>query len=118
MTNCSASRRHGAGLDRAVGPDARRKGADTFPPVGPWLVTADEIPDPQDLDLFLDLNGTRRQTGKTRTMIFDVAWLDRHISRRPTLLPGGIVTTGTPSGVGLRRKTGRAACRERVCQYV
>jgi len=76
------------------------KGCDTFGPVGPWLVTADEAGDPQALNLWLDLNGQRRQTGNTRTMIFGVAELIAYISRFITLEPGDLVTTGTPPGVG------------------
>lgn len=80
------------------------KGFDTAGPIGPWLVTADEIPDPQVLDMWLDVNGKRMQTGNTRTMIFDVATLLSHLSEYMTLLPGDIVTTGTPPGVGLGTK--------------
>ena len=77
------------------------KGCDTFGPVGPWLVTADEVGDPQNLKLWLDLNGQRRQTGSTRTMIFSVATLIAYISRFVTLEPGDLVITGTPPGVGM-----------------
>jgi 2,4-didehydro-3-deoxy-L-rhamnonate hydrolase len=77
------------------------KGCDTFGPVGPWLVTADEVPDPQDLSLWLDLNGERRQTGHTRTMIFTVAQIVSYGSRFMTLYPGDLITTGTPPGVGM-----------------
>src|SRR3990172_12114711 len=80
------------------------KGADTFGPIGPWLVTTDEITDPQSLDLWLDLNGQRMQTGNTRTMIFGVASIVSHLSQYMTLLPGDIITTGTPPGVGLGMK--------------
>jgi 2-keto-4-pentenoate hydratase/2-oxohepta-3-ene-1,7-dioic acid hydratase in catechol pathway len=76
------------------------KGCDTFGPIGPWLVTADEVGDPQDLDLWLDLNGQRMQTGNTRTMIFGVAELIAYCSRFFTLEPGDVLTTGTPPGVG------------------
>jgi len=76
------------------------KGCDTFGPVGPYLVTADEIPDPQALDLWLDLNGRRMQRGNTRTMIFGVAHLIAYVSEFITLEPGDILTTGTPPGVG------------------
>ncbi|HYC98711.1 fumarylacetoacetate hydrolase family protein [Brevundimonas sp.] len=76
------------------------KGCDTFGPVGPWLVTADEVGDPQDLDMWLDLNGQRMQTGNTRTMIFDVKQLVSYVSEFITLEPGDILTTGTPPGVG------------------
>jgi 2-keto-4-pentenoate hydratase/2-oxohepta-3-ene-1,7-dioic acid hydratase in catechol pathway len=82
----------------------RGKGCDTFGPVGPWLVTTDEIPDPQSLDLWLDVNGEKRQRGNTRTMIFGCAHLVSYISRFMTLLPGDIITTGTPPGVGLGMK--------------
>jgi 2-keto-4-pentenoate hydratase/2-oxohepta-3-ene-1,7-dioic acid hydratase in catechol pathway len=77
------------------------KGADTFGPIGPWLVTTDEITDPQNLDIWLDLNGNRMQSGNTRTMIFSVAQIVSHVSQYMTLLPGDIITTGTPPGVGL-----------------
>ena len=76
------------------------KGCDTFGPVGPWLVTTDEIQDVQQLGLWLDLNGKRVQTGNTRTMIFGVADLVSYVSEFMTLLPGDIITTGTPPGVG------------------
>ena len=77
------------------------KGCDTFGPIGPWMVTADEVPDPQALSMWLDVNGTRRQTGNTKTMIFGVAHLVSYISRFMTLLPGDLITTGTPPGVGM-----------------
>ena len=77
------------------------KGYDTFGPIGPWLVTTDEIPDPQVLDMFLDLNGKRMQIGNTRTMIFSCAHLVSYVSQYMTLLPGDIITTGTPPGVGM-----------------
>ncbi len=77
------------------------KSYDTFGPIGPWLVTTDEIPDPQVLDMFLDLNGKRMQGGNTRTMIFDCAHLVSYVSQYMTLLPGDIITTGTPPGVGM-----------------
>ncbi|MBT9502824.1 MAG: fumarylacetoacetate hydrolase family protein [Burkholderiaceae bacterium] len=80
------------------------KGCDTFGPVGPWLVTADEVPDPQALDLWLDLNGQRRQSGSTRTMVFGVAQLVSYISRFMTLYPGDLISTGTPPGVGMGHK--------------
>ena len=82
----------------------RGKGCDTFGPIGPYLVTTDEIPNPQALDMWLDLNGQRMQTGNTRTMIFGAAYLVSYISRFMTLLPGDIITTGTPPGVGLGKK--------------
>jgi 2,4-diketo-3-deoxy-L-fuconate hydrolase len=77
------------------------KGCDTFGPVGPWLVTPDEVGDPQNLKLWLDLNGKRRQSGSTGTMIFNVATLIAYISRFMTLEPGDLITTGTPPGVGM-----------------
>jgi 2-keto-4-pentenoate hydratase/2-oxohepta-3-ene-1,7-dioic acid hydratase in catechol pathway len=80
------------------------KGCDTFGPVGPWLVTRDEVPDVQNLDMWLDVNGQRMQTGTTRTMIFGVTALVSYISRFLTLEPGDIITTGTPPGVGLGKK--------------
>jgi 2-keto-4-pentenoate hydratase/2-oxohepta-3-ene-1,7-dioic acid hydratase in catechol pathway len=82
----------------------RGKGCDTFGPVGPYLVTTDEITDPQSLDMWLDVNGEKRQRGNTRTMIFGCANLVSYISRFMTLLPGDIITTGTPPGVGLGMK--------------
>ncbi len=80
------------------------KSCDTFGPIGPYLVTADEVPDPQDLHLWLEVNGHRYQHGHTRTMIFGVAALVSYISRFMTLLPGDVISTGTPSGVGLGQK--------------
>jgi 2,4-didehydro-3-deoxy-L-rhamnonate hydrolase len=80
------------------------KGCDTFGPVGPYLVTADEVGDPQELDLWLDVNGKRMQTGNTRTMIFSVRDLVSYISQFMTLDPGDLITTGTPPGVGLGQK--------------
>jgi 2,4-diketo-3-deoxy-L-fuconate hydrolase len=80
------------------------KGCDTFGPVGPWLVTRDEIGDAQNLDMWLDVNGQRRQTGNTRTMIFGVANLVSYVSHFMTLEPGDILTTGTPPGVGMGMK--------------
>ncbi|HJS36800.1 MAG TPA: fumarylacetoacetate hydrolase family protein [Burkholderiales bacterium] len=77
------------------------KGFDTAGPIGPWLVTTDEIRDPQNLDMWLDLNGKRMQSGNTRTMIFSVAQIVSHVSQYMTLLPGDIITTGTPPGVGM-----------------
>ncbi len=80
------------------------KGCDTFGPIGPWLVTRDEVPNPQRLGLWLDLNGKRMQTGNTRTMIFGVAKLVSYVSQFMTLMPGDVITTGTPPGVGLGHK--------------
>lgn len=80
------------------------KGCDTFGPIGPWLVTRDEIPDPQRLFIWLDVNGERMQTGNTRTMIFPVAKLVSYVSQFMTLNPGDVITTGTPPGVGMGRR--------------
>ncbi|HZQ71912.1 MAG TPA: fumarylacetoacetate hydrolase family protein [Burkholderiales bacterium] len=77
------------------------KGFDTAGPIGPWLVTPDEVRDPQGLDMWLDVNGKRMQSGSTRTMIFSVAKCISHVSQYMTLLPGDIIATGTPPGVGL-----------------
>lgn len=77
------------------------KGCDTFGPVGPWLVTTDEVGDVQNLDMWLDLNGQRMQTGNTKTMIFGVAEIVSYLSEFMTLEPGDLITTGTPPGVGL-----------------
>jgi 2,4-diketo-3-deoxy-L-fuconate hydrolase len=80
------------------------KGCDTFGPLGPWLVTRDEVPNPQKLGLWLDVNGQRVQTGNTKTMIFGVAKIVSYLSQFMTLLPGDVITTGTPPGVGMGRK--------------
>jgi 2,4-diketo-3-deoxy-L-fuconate hydrolase len=80
------------------------KGCDTFGPIGPWLVTADEVPDPQNLALWLEVNGKRVQDGHTGTMVFGVAHLISYISRFMTLAPGDIISTGTPPGVGMGQK--------------
>jgi len=80
------------------------KGCDTFGPVGPWLVTADEVADPQALGMWLDVNGQRRQTGSTSTMIFGVAELVAYCSRFMTLYPGDLISTGTPPGVAIGMK--------------
>lgn len=80
------------------------KGADTFAPLGPWLVTTDEIKDPQALEMWLDVNGQPMQRGSTRTMIFDVVTLVSYVSQFMTLETGDVITTGTPPGVGLGKK--------------
>jgi 2-keto-4-pentenoate hydratase/2-oxohepta-3-ene-1,7-dioic acid hydratase in catechol pathway len=80
------------------------KGCDTFGPIGPWLVTRDEIANVQKLSMWLDLNGKRMQTGSTKTMIFGVAKLVSYVSQFMTLMPGDVITTGTPPGVGLGMK--------------
>ena len=77
------------------------KGCDTFGPVGPWLVTTDEVTDPQGLGMWFELNGKRYQNGSTKTMIFGVAELVSYVSRFMTLYPGDIISTGTPPGVGM-----------------
>ena len=77
------------------------KSCDTFGPIGPWLVTKDEVPDPQNLSLWLEVDGERRQDGSTRTMIFGVKKLVSYLSQFMTLHPGDIISTGTPSGVGM-----------------
>jgi 2-keto-4-pentenoate hydratase/2-oxohepta-3-ene-1,7-dioic acid hydratase in catechol pathway len=83
------------------------KSYDTFGPVGPWLVTADEVKDPQKLHLWLELNGRRVQNGTTATMVFAVAHIVAYLSQFFTLLPGDIITTGTPPGVGMGMKPQR-----------
>jgi 2-keto-4-pentenoate hydratase/2-oxohepta-3-ene-1,7-dioic acid hydratase in catechol pathway len=80
------------------------KGCDTFGPVGPWFVSADEVGDVQNLGMWLDVNGQRMQTGNTKTMIFGVATIVSYLSRFMTLLPGDLITTGTPPGVGMGKK--------------
>ena len=80
------------------------KGCDTFGPIGPWLVTADEIADPQTLNLWLEVDGRRYQQGNTRTMVFGVAYLISYLSRFMSLQPGDVISTGTPPGVGLGQK--------------
>ena len=80
------------------------KGCDTFGPLGPWLVTRDDIADPQNLGMWLDVNGRRMQTGSTQTMVFSVAKIVSYVSEFMTLEPGDVITTGTPPGVGLGMK--------------
>lgn len=80
------------------------KGFDTFGPIGPWLVTRDDVPDPQDLPMWLEVDGKRYQDGSTKTMVFGVAALVAYCSRLMTLLPGDVITTGTPPGVGMGQK--------------
>lgn len=83
------------------------KSCDHFGPLGPWLVTRDEVPDPQDLHLWLDVNGTRMQDGSTRTMVYGVAYLVSYLSQFMTLHPGDVISTGTPPGVGMGKKPPR-----------
>ena len=80
------------------------KGADSFGPIGPWLVTADEVPDPQNMNIWLEVDGVRYQNGNTRDMIYDLRTLISHVSRFMTLYPGDILTTGTPAGVAAGMK--------------
>ena len=80
------------------------KGCDTFGPVGPWMVTTDEVPDPQALSMWLEVNGRKVQNGSTKTMVFGVAHLVSYISRFMTLMPGDLISTGTPPGVGMGQK--------------
>ena len=89
---------------KLTGQWTKGKSCDTFGPIGPWLVTADEIPDPQVLDMTLDVNGERMQTGNTATMIFTVAEIVAHLSELMTLHPGDVISTGTPPGVGMGKK--------------
>ena len=91
-------------MKRSASQWSKGKGCDTFGPIGPYLVTSDEVKDPQNLDMWLDVNGERRQTGNTRTMIFSVAQIVADVSRYMTLLPGDVITTGTPPGVALGMK--------------
>lgn len=77
------------------------KSADTFGPIGPWLVTRDEVPNPQNLSMYLDVNGTRMQDGSTKTMVFGVAHIVSYLSQHMSLQPGDIIATGTPQGVGM-----------------
>lgn len=86
--------------NKLTGQWTKGKSCDTFGPTGPWLVTADEVGDPHDLDMWLDVNGTRMQTGNTATMIFDVRQIISHLSQLFTLHPGDVISTGTPPGVG------------------
>jgi 2-keto-4-pentenoate hydratase/2-oxohepta-3-ene-1,7-dioic acid hydratase in catechol pathway len=88
----------------STGQWVKGKSADTFGPIGPWLVTTDEVPDPQALGLWLDVDSHRFQNGNTRTMLFGVAHLISYLSRFMSLQPGDIISTGTPPGVGLGQK--------------
>jgi 2,4-diketo-3-deoxy-L-fuconate hydrolase len=94
-------------LERGGGQWDKGKGHDTFGPLGPWLVTADEVPDPQALSLWLEVDGHRFQDGSTRTMVFGVAQLVSHLSQFMSLQPGDVISTGTPPGVGLGQKPPR-----------
>jgi 2-keto-4-pentenoate hydratase/2-oxohepta-3-ene-1,7-dioic acid hydratase in catechol pathway len=94
-------------LERGGGQWTKGKGCPTFGPIGPWLVTADEVPNPQKLSMWLDVNGERMQSGSTATMIFGVARLVSEISQFMILEPGDVITTGTPPGVGSGKKPPR-----------
>jgi 2-keto-4-pentenoate hydratase/2-oxohepta-3-ene-1,7-dioic acid hydratase in catechol pathway len=83
---------------------SKGKGCDTFGPIGPWLVTRDEVPDPQRLALWLEVDGHRYQDGNTKTMVYGVAFLVSYLSQFMSLLPGDVISTGTPPGVGLGQK--------------
>jgi 2-keto-4-pentenoate hydratase/2-oxohepta-3-ene-1,7-dioic acid hydratase in catechol pathway len=93
-------------LERA-GTWDKGKGCDTFGPLGPWLVTKDEMTQPGNIDLWLDVNGERMQTGNTNKMIFDVKHIVSYVSRFMTLMPGDVIVTGTPPGVGMGMKPAR-----------
>ncbi|NBW45413.1 MAG: FAA hydrolase family protein [Betaproteobacteria bacterium] len=86
---------------------SKGKGAETFGPIGPWMVTKDEVGDPQALEMWLDLNGEKAQRGNTKTMVFGVAQLVAYVSHYMTLFPGDVITTGTPPGVGMGMKPQR-----------
>ncbi|SEQ81043.1 2-keto-4-pentenoate hydratase/2-oxohepta-3-ene-1,7-dioic acid hydratase (catechol pathway) [Loktanella sp. DSM 29012] len=101
IVNDVSERHYQTGL---TGQWTKGKSCDTFGPTGPWLVTRDAVPDPQALDMWLDVNGVRRQTGSTATMIFTVAQIIEHLSGLMTLHPGDVISTGTPPGVGMGMK--------------
>jgi 2-keto-4-pentenoate hydratase/2-oxohepta-3-ene-1,7-dioic acid hydratase in catechol pathway len=88
----------------STGQWTKGKSADTFGPIGPWLVTRDEVPDPQNLQMWLKINGHQYQNGSTKTMIFSVAHIVSYLSRFMSLHPGDIISTGTPPGVGMGQK--------------
>ena len=90
--------------NKRAGQWTKGKSADTFGPIGPWLVTREEVPDPQNLSMYLDVNGKRRQDGSTNTMVFGVAHLVSYLSQFMSLQPGDIISTGTPPGVGMGTK--------------
>ena len=90
--------------ERPGGEWDKGKGCDTFGPTGPWMVTKDEVPDPQALGMWLDVNGERMQTGNTKTMIFNVVQIVSYVSQFFTLYPGDLIATGTPPGVGMGKK--------------
>ncbi len=86
------------------GQSIKGKSADTFGPIGPWLVSRDEVPDPQDLAMYLDVNGQRMQDDRTETMVYSVAHVVTYFPQFMLFQPGDIIATGTPSGVGMRMK--------------
>ena len=90
--------------NKRAGQWTKGKSADTFGPIGPWLVTRDEVPDPQNLSMYLDVNAKRRQDGSTNTMVFGVDHLVSYLSQFMSLQPGDIISTGTPPGVGMGTK--------------
>lgn len=90
--------------NKRAGQWTKGKSVDTFGPIGPWLVTRDEVPNPQNLSMYLDVNGKRRQDGSTNTMVFGVAHLVSYLSQFMSLQPGDIISTGTPPGVGMGTK--------------
>ncbi len=92
---------------KGTGQWVKGKSADTFAPLGPWLVTADEVPDPQTLNVQLKLNGEIQQVGTTQDMVFGVAQIVSYVSRFMTLVPGDVISTGTPAGVGMGKKPPR-----------
>ncbi|MEY3762998.1 MAG: hypothetical protein RL281_1603, partial [Pseudomonadota bacterium] len=95
------------------------KGCDTFGPIGPWMVTKDEVPNPQNLKMYMDLNGQRMQDGSTKTMIFGVTKLVSYVSQFMTLEPGDVITTGTPPGVGMGvKKDGNQGLGEQMQKVV
>lgn len=100
---CNDVSERGFQLERGTQWD-KGKGCDTFGPIGPWLVTRDEIPDPLNLDMWLEVNGHRYQDGNTRTMVFGPAFIVSYVSRFMSLHPGDVISTGTPPGVGLGQK--------------
>lgn len=93
-------------LERA-GQWVKGKSCDTFGPLGPWLVTRDEIPDPQGLDMYLEVNGHRYQNGNTNTMVYGVAHVVAYLSQFMSLQPGDVISTGTPPGVGMGQNPSR-----------
>ena len=104
---CNDVSERGYQLERGGGQWTKGKGCPTFGPLGPWLVTKDEVEDVQNLAMTLSVNGQTMQNGSTRTMVFQVPFLVSHISQFMTLMPGDVITTGTPPGVGMGMKPPR-----------